>query len=179
MLKIDLENTYEALDIAEDLSFMTLIIEDANAVGVLIKIQIKPLLDPLLPGVHNLSFGPLTEKGEIDDEARIEHKHPSKMFSTILLFSLGYLQVNADVTIGVDGSNDGRAYLYHRMFKTNEIYLEQYFVAIGVDWYVRLLRNGLIEKDIEGFAFFKPRPEPFDYKRNANDLYRYYMFRLK
>jgi hypothetical protein len=76
-------------------------------------------------------------------------------------------------------SNDTRAYLYHRMFQTNRKHLDEFFSSIGVDWYVRLLRNQDIEKDEDGNAFFKPRPEPFDYKRANHDLYRYYMFKLK
>ena len=83
------------------------------------------------------------------------------------------------MTIGIDGSNDIRAYLYHRMFLTNREYLDEYFVTIGVDWYVKLLRNGSIEIDNNGQVYFKPKPEPFDYHRLAINLYRYYMFRLK
>jgi hypothetical protein len=51
-------------------------------------------------------------------------------------------------------------------------------VPIGVDWYVRLLRNRDIERDKRGNPLFKPRPEPFDLKRNPIDLYRYYIFSL-
>ena len=101
------------------------------------------------------------------------------MFSTILLFCLVYLQTNPQITIGIDGSNDVRAYLYHRMFKTNRDYLSEYFVTIGVDWYVKLLRDGNVETDENGLPHFKPRPEPFDYQRPSANLYRYYMFQLK
>jgi len=92
---------------------------------------------------------------------------------------LTFLQENPTVAIGLDGSNDVRAYLYHRMFCSNKEYLDEYFVALGVDWFVRLLRNNDYERNADGSAFFKPRPEPFDYQRAAKDLYRYYMFHLR
>ncbi len=58
--------------------------------------------------------------------------------------------------------------------------MDEYFMTIGVDWYVKLLRNKTdIERDYNGNPFFKPRPEAFDYTRNRHDLYRYYMFQLK
>lgn len=100
------------------------------------------------------------------------------MFSTVLLFALSFLRKNNSSTIGVDGSNDIRAYLYHRMFLTNKNYLCDVIITIGVDWYVRLLRNNTVEKDNLGFPFFKPKPEQFDYQRSTKDLYRYYMFHL-
>ncbi len=57
--------------------------------------------------------------------------------------------------------------------------MDEYFVTIGVDWYVKLLRNGSIEADTNGLAYFKPKPEPFDYQRSATNLYRYDMYKLK
>lgn len=49
--------------------------------------------------------------------------------------------------------------------------------TIGVDWYVRLMRNNEIECDATGYAFFKPKPGPFNYIRKSTDLYRYYIFK--
>lgn len=88
------------------------------------------------------------------------------------------LQNNPQNTIGIDGSNDIRSYLYHRMCLTNKEYLGEYFVSIGVDWYVKLLISGGVEVDLSGITYFKPKPEPFDCHRPATNLYRYYMFRL-
>ena len=66
------------------------------------------------------------------------------------------------------------------MFKVNREHLSEFFETIGVDWYVKLLRNQIdIERKKDGSAFFKPRPEAFDYSRDRQDLYRYYMFELK
>ena len=66
------------------------------------------------------------------------------------------------------------------MFVTNRKRLNEFFVTIGVDWYVKLLRNQIeIERRKDGTPFFKPRPELFDYNRTRHDLYRYYMYQLK
>lgn len=178
MIKIDFENTYEPQDVASDLSYLTFYTEIKNGSPLLIKISIQPLGFPLLPNVYNLSFGPLLSNGDINDSAKINHSNKDKVFSTILLFCLAYLQSNPSITIGLDGTNDVRAYLYHRMFLTNKKNLQEYFITIGVDWYVKLLRNGEVELDKDGHAFFKPKPEPFDYNRLPTDLYRYYMFHL-
>lgn len=163
-IKIDFEETYDPIEVAEDLSFMTFYTEVTNAPPILLKVEISPLGDPFLPNVFNMSFGPLLQNGSMDDTAKINHQDKDKVFSTILFFSLVFLQSNPRMTIGIDGSNDIRAYLYHRMFLTNREYLDEYFITIGVDWYVKLLRNGAIELDTKGLAYFKPKPEPFDYQ---------------
>ena len=146
---------------------------------VFLKIKIEPPAYPLLPNVYNLCFGPPLPDGNIDDRAQISHGDLNKLFSTIILFCLMFLDENPDVTIGLDGSNDVRAYLYHRIFTHNKDYLAEYFVALGTDWFVRLLRNDDYERHPDGSAFFKPRSEPFDYQRPVKDLYRYHMFHHK
>ncbi|MDB5210714.1 MAG: hypothetical protein JWQ30_1541 [Sediminibacterium sp.] len=179
MIKINFEDTYDPIEVANDFSFMTFNSEVKANGATLLKIIIKSVGDPLLPNVFNLSFGPPVGDDAIDDQAEIPHQNLTKVFSTILLFGFTYLQNNPLITIGVDGSNDVRAYLYHRMFITNKEYLKEYFASLGVDWYVRLLRNGDIELDDKSMPFFKPKPEPFDYDRNTSNLYRYYMFHLE
>jgi hypothetical protein len=179
MLKIDFENTFEPLEMSSDLTYMTFYSEEKNVGPILIKIQIRPISSPLLPNVHNLAFGPILKDGEIDDKAKVSHTDTNKVFSTILFFALIFLQKNREFTIGIDGSTESRAYLYHRMNQSNKESLEEYFVTIGVDWYVKLLRNNDVERNGKGEPFFKPRPEPFDHQRLPNDLYRYYMFHLK
>ena len=178
MVKINFEETLEPIEVAEDLSFMTFTSLSKDKQETLLKVSISPLGDPLLANVYNLAFGPLDENGNIDDICKVNHANIHKMFSTILFFCLTFLRNNPTATIGIDGSNDVRAYLYHRMFLTNREYLSEFFITIGVDWYVRLLRNGTVELDKNGLPFFKPKPESFDYQRNTNDLYRYYMFQL-
>jgi hypothetical protein len=178
MIKIDFDTTYEPIEAESNLSSMLFYSEDKIGNLIPLKIQILPLNDPLLPNVYNLSFGTLLSDKKIDDFVKINHLKIEKVFSTILLFCLVFLQSNSNASIGLDGSNDVRAYLYHRMFITNRDYFKDYFLSIGVDWYVKLLRNGEIELDKNGNAFFKPKPETFDYTRKSKDLYRYYMFHL-
>jgi hypothetical protein len=178
LVVIDLDDTYTPFNVAGDLSFMIFNCPLKSGRSIFLKIIIKPLENVLLPNVYNLSFGPPSDNDEIDDAAKIHHQDVSKVFSTILLFALTFLNTNKHVTIGLDGSNDGRAYLYHRIFGTNREYLNELFVPLGVDWYVRLLRTGFVELDVEGRPFFKPKPELFDYGRPAKDLYRYYLFHL-
>jgi len=101
------------------------------------------------------------------------------LFSTILLFCLNFLQENPDVKIGLDGSCDTRAQFYHRILINNKDYLGEYFVLLGVDWCVRLLRNGDVETDDKGVPLFKLRSELFNFQRTTKELYRYYMFYLK
>ena len=134
-----------------------------------------------MPNVFNLAFGPLGNDNKIDDKIRVSHKNLNKVFSTILLFAITFLEDNSDkeYSIGIDGSNETRAYLYHRMFRYNNDSLSDTIITVGVDWYVKLLRNGTdIERDSDGLPLFKPRPEPFDLKREPRDLYRYYIFSL-
>lgn len=178
MITINFEETYEPIEVAEDFSFMTFNTMDKHRGATLIKTNITPLESPLLSNVSNLAFGPLNADGSINDDAKIHHENPSKTFSTILFFCLAYLNQFPGKTVGLDGSSEVRAYLYHRMFLTNKAYLDQYFVSIGVDWYVKLLRNGDVERDAGGHPHFKPKPEPFDYTR-IRALYRYYMFHLR
>jgi hypothetical protein len=179
VVKINFENAYEHLATAPDFMEATFNSYDKEGNPVLLKILISPPKNSILPNVYNLCFGPLTEKGVIDDTALIYHKDLNKLFSTIILFCLSFLQENPKATIGLDGTNDARAYLYHRIFCSNQFYLDEYFVALGTDWFVRLMRNNDYERRPDGFAFFKPKPEPFDYQRPPRDLYRYYMFYLR
>jgi hypothetical protein len=178
-ITINLDDTYDLQSAEKNLTLATFNSYDRTGNPVLLKIRIKPVKIDLLSDVYNLSFGPPKADGTIDDMSRIGHQNPNKMFSTIILFSLAFLQDNPGVTIGLDGSNDVRAYMYHRMFLTNKTYLADYFVTLGVDWFVKLLRNNDIERRPDNSPFFKPRSEPFDYQRIKKDLYRYYMYHLK
>lgn len=182
MITIDLEDTYAPHYVSEDLMTFTFtsILSDATAIELYVLIREHP--DPLLSGVYNLSFGPLGENDQIDDEIILNHQNINRVISTAFLFAITFLEnySHKNFHIGVDGSTDVRDYLYHRMFKYNYDSLSETIVIVGVDWYAKLLRNG---KDIERDSFerplFKPIPEPFDVDRKSSDLYRYYMFTLK
>ena len=125
MIKINFEDIFEPIEVSEDLSSTTFYSNVSTGEDVLIKVEIEPLGDPLLMDVYNLAFGPLDDSGAIVDTANVNHKDIGKMFSTVLSFALFFLQHNANpnISIGLDGSNDVRAYLYHRMFQTNKKHL--------------------------------------------------------
>lgn len=178
MININFDDTFELEEVSDDNSCMTFISPLKNGGQILLKVRLALLDDPQLPNVYNLCFGPLYGDGSVDDNARVNHQDVSRVFSTILLFCLNFLQENPGLLIGLDGSNDARAYLYHRMFVTNRDNLNRYFITSGVDWYVRLMRNGTVEVDENDEILIKPKPMNFDYGRNMNDLYRYYLFYL-
>lgn len=178
MIKINLENTFEAIYVGAnfDQYIFGSVLKDDTIIQL--KVQFTNIEQSLLPNVYHLAFGPFDSNGKINDSINLKHKDISKVFSTIILFFITFLKNNPQVKIGIDGSDDLRANLYHRMFRYNYKDLQDFLVIIGVDWYVRLLRNGTIELDSEGLAFFKPKPELFDFQRKNSDLYRYYMFNL-
>ncbi|QPH38411.1 DUF6934 family protein [Pedobacter endophyticus] len=178
-IAIDFEQTYPPTFIAEDLTEMRFnaLQRDGSIQQILVKISKHP--DPLLPDVYNLGFGPPASNGGFKDNVSLHHSNINKVFSTVLFLALAFLDSNNGFTIGIDGSNDLRARLYHRMFKHNRAYFNEFFLAIGVDWYVRIFRNGQYEAHEDGTPYAKPRPELFDYERENRDLYRYYMFKLK
>lgn len=178
MIKINLENTFEATYVSSNFDQYVFESELKNNKIIQLKVKFTNIVDSLLPNVFNLAFGPFDSAGKIDDSINLKHRDSNKVFSTIILFAIIFLKHNPIATIGIDGSDDLRAHLYHRMFRYNYKDLRDFIVIIGVDWYVRLLRNGSIELDDNGSAFFKPKPEPFDFQRKATDLYRYYMFNL-
>jgi hypothetical protein len=101
----------------------------------MIQVQIQPHPDELLPSVYNLAMGPLNDDGEIDDLARLKHANSDKLFSTIILFCVAFLDEYPDLIIGLDGSDDLRAILYHSMIVSNREHLSEYFVYVGVDWW--------------------------------------------
>jgi len=178
MIKINLENTFEATYVSSNFDQYIFESQLKNNKIVQLKVKFTNIADSLLPNVYNLAFGPFDSTGKINDSINLKHQDSNKVFSTIILFSIIFLKDNPHATIGIDGSDDIRANLYHRMFRYNHKDLQDFIVIIGVDWYVRLLRNGTIELDIDGLAFFKPKPEPFNLQRKSSDLYRYYMFNL-
>lgn len=179
MIKINLEDTIQPHYASEDLMnyrFNSLL---STGVEEELIVQIKNINDPFLPNVFNIGFGPSDGQGGFDDSISLPHEDISRVFSTIILLAMTFLQVNLGTSIGIDGSDERRAYLYHRMFRYNYESLKEVLVITGVDWYVKLLRTNEVETDENGNALFKPRPEPFDLQRRAVDLYRYYLIDLK
>jgi hypothetical protein len=181
MVKIDLGNTYELTSafLDRENTQMEFVSPQSDGTERVMRVEIKPHPDPLLRGVSNLAMGPLTEEGEIDDQIRLKHKDRVVVYSTLVFCMLGFLNEHPDLLVGLDGSDDLRAAMYHGIFLTNRNYLNNYFVSVGVDWYVKLLRNRKdVERDSQGEPFFKPISESFDYSRSRHELYRYYVVHL-
>lgn len=179
MIIINLEDTIQPHYVGHDLADFRFYSPLKNGGMAELVVQIRNINDPLLPNVFNLGFGPPDNAGSFSDTVSINHSNLGKVFSTILLLAIAFLKRNPLLAIGIDGSDDRRAYLYHRMFGSNRHALEDTLILTGVDWYVRLLRNGDVERDPTGFPYFKPRPEAFDFQRKTKDLYRYYLINLK
>lgn len=179
MIILNFDETFEVVAIESNLSQMVFNSPQADGTNQQIIVKIDPHNDPNLQNVHNLGFGPPNGKGRFKDDVRLKHADINKTFSTVLLFGLAFLLENPDQILGIDGSDDSRAALYHMMFKTNREYLNDFFVSIGVDWYVRVYRNGDYETNDHNEILAKPKPEPFNFERDRHDIYRYYMFHLK
>jgi len=178
-ININFEDIYTPIDIMQDFSEMTFISPQKDGTDVELLVFIKPHPDPELPNVYNLGFGPPDGNSQFLDNVKLYHLNNNKVFSTVLFLAFSFLEENPHLTIGLDGSNDTRATLYHLIFKFNKEYIHDFFTAIGVDWYVRIFRDNTYEADEDGFFIKRPRPELFDYERTRHDLYSYYMFRRK
>lgn len=182
-VKINFEDCYEINSISNDLSlfeFNTFLINDEE---VSLGIKINSESHAFLPDVFNLAFGPLNEHKKIDDKVKLHHKNHSKVFSTIVFAAFTFLEGNKDKYLGIDGSNNARAYMYYRCIQNNFDYLSDIFDIYGVNYYVRILRK---IKD-EDFTYpideddIKPFIEKIDknIKIQADKLYNYFIFKLK
>ncbi|MBS1661401.1 MAG: hypothetical protein JST68_10165 [Bacteroidetes bacterium] len=181
-VKIDFGNAYKIRLLSEDLRASTFTSDVKDGTVVVLRVEISSQPHVLLPSVFNLAFGPTDSKGKIDDKAEIAHKDYSKVFSSILLAGLTYLTEHPDHFLGIDGSNNARAYLYYRFIQQNFIYLDKYFEIYGVKYYVRISRFGKNQYD-----------NPFDFDDvvpmndrivkgmviRSNLMYNYFIFRLK
>ena len=176
---VNFDDTYVPVTLNQELTLMTFMAPQKLGADQELLIKIEPLGNPFLPNVFNLGFGPPDGAGGFVDNVRLKHENPDKVFSTVLFMGLAFLGENEGLTLGVDGSDDLRATLYQMMFKTNKDYLDEYFIPLGVDYYVRIFRDGSYEAYPDHSPFAKPKAEAFDYDRSRHDLYRYYLFRLK
>jgi hypothetical protein len=157
-VKLDFDHPYDLEPLSEDLRKSTFTTELADGTVLPLLVEISNNSHELLPAVFNLAFGPRNAKGEIDDKAEIHHKDYSKTFSSILLTGLSYLNNNKDHYLGIDGSNNARAYLYYRFLQRNYDYLDRYFNMYGLKYYVRISRFGKYQYD-----------NPFDF----DDIYTF------
>lgn len=180
-VKIDFEEVYKPDSISKDLRIVSFRTQLKDGKIVPLRIKISDEQHPLLPNVYNLAFGPLNDRDQIDDKAELQHSDYSRVFSTILIRALDYLIAHPDHYIGIDGSDNNRAYYYWRFLQRNFDYLARYFNVFGVKYYVRITRYGKHQYD-----------DPFDFddiqsiftkivKTNQwpEQMYNYFIFQKK
>ena len=181
-LKIDFNNLYEIDNISQDLRVSTFQTTLNNGQAMPLIVRISNQSHALLPNVYNLAFGPLNAKGKIDDRAELTHADYSKVFSTILFSALAYLKTNPDHYLGIDGSDNARAYFYYRALQRNFNYLNKHFRMFGVKYFVRITRFGKTQYD-NPFDFEDIMPYPFRIDKGAlvsqDTMYNYFIFNLK
>jgi hypothetical protein len=180
--KIDFEYLYEIEEISPDLKFASFnsILRNGTSIPLITKISNQ--CHELLPDVYNLAFGPMNKKGKIDDKAELNHADYSKVFSTILFTALTYLKSNPTHYLGIDGSDNARAYFYYRAIKRNFKYLDQHFRMFGVKYFVRISRFGKTQYD-NPFDFEDIMPYPFriqpEDKVGQDQMFNYFIFNLQ
>jgi len=180
-LKIDFDSRYEVFDISGDFRNceFTIVLQDGATVPLCI--QISNETHELLPDVYNLAFGPM-KGNRIDDKAEIAHSDYSKVFSTILFNVLEYLEENPTHSIGMDGSDNRRAYLYYHILQQNFDYLSQYFDFPGLKYYVRITRFGKFQYDNPfDFTDIMPGLIPIGkgLKLPWDLMFNYFIFKIK
>lgn len=181
-VKIDFDNLYDIENISPDLKFSTFntALDDGRSLPLLVKISNQS--HDLLPNVYNLAFGPLNRKGKVDDKAELKHADYSKVFSTILFSAVAYLKNNPDHYLGIDGSDNARAYFYYRALQRNFNYLDQHFRMFGIKYFVRITRFGKTQYD-NPFDFEDIMPYPFRIRKgdlvSQDNMYNYFIFNLK
>lgn len=180
-IKIDFENIYNSFTKDEDLRSSTFESDLIDGSKVTLVVQISSKDHPLMPNVFNLAFGPLNDSKQIDDQIKLTHVDHSKVFSTIIFEAFSFLSQNPDKYLGIDGSNNARAYMYYRCIQNNFVYLSDYFEIYGVNYYVRLLRR----KEDNTYSFdpedLVAIPKQIQHGESINHerLYNYFIFKLK
>lgn len=180
--KIDLKNTYDVESMSEDyrVSRFSTKLDDGDIVPLNVRVNHEP--HELMSNVYNLSFGPLNSKGKIDDRAELKHMDYSKVFSTILFTATTYLKKHPDHYLGIDGSDNTRAYYYYRAIQRNFSYLDKHFHIFGIKYYVRISRMGKRQYD-NPFDFEDVISDPIKIEKGdqiSQDLmYNYFIFNMR
>jgi hypothetical protein len=181
-VKIDFKNIYKQDSISDNLRLIefTSSLRDGTALTLRVEISNEP--HELLPFAYNLAFGPLDSKGRINDKAEIKHRDYSKVFSTILFNAFTYLNNNPEHFLGVDGSDNNRAYLYYRFMQRNFEYLSKYFNMYGIKYFVRISRFGKTQYD-NPFCFGDIKAVAVELERgkvlSSDEMYNYFIFNVK
>lgn len=179
-VKIDLKNTYKIDFISDDFRLAEFTSDVNHNQKKLIKIEIGSESHDLLNNVYNLAFGPLNNNNEIDDKAELAHTDYSKVFSTIFLTTVNYLTANPNQGIGIDGSDNSRAYYYWRIIQRNFEYLDEYFEIYGLKYYVRISRFGKqqYENPFDFEDIFTNIDRVFKTQHWPKMMYNYFVFKL-
>ena len=181
-VKIDFDKVYDFDEISPgfNLSSFNTRLQDGKEIPL--KVRISNQAHALLPNVYNLAFGPLNKQGKIDDRAELTHSDYSKVFSTILFSAYAYLRQNPGHYLGIDGSDNTRAYFYYRALQRNFAYLDRHFHMYGVKYFVRITRFGKTQYD-NPFDFQDIMPYPSkigaDHEITQDHMYNYFIFTLK
>ncbi|MBO9201522.1 MULTISPECIES: DUF6934 family protein [Niastella] len=179
-IKIDLDDSYTRRSLYQDSLLTTFDTTLKNGDVVPIAVKISDVSHPLLPNVYNLGFGPLGPDNRIDDKIKLYHQNYSRLFSTIILSGISFLKNNPDKLLGIDGSNNARAYLYYRCILNNNDYLRQYLNIYGVNYYIRMLRKfkeGDLPFDVEDILA-TPNVVSKGTQIRPEKLYNYFIFNL-
>jgi Family of unknown function (DUF6934) len=181
-LKLNFNDCYETEILKPDFSLCCFetCLKDGNTAKI--GIHIPGTVHPLIPDVYNLSFGPINSNGEIDDRVKLNHQHHSRVFSTVVLAALTFLERKQSCFLGIDGSNNARAYLYFRCIQNNYDFLTRYFRIFGVNYYARILRK---ERDEDSSHPIDPEdiltlPKSIQKEiiLTYEKLYNYFIFKL-
>ena len=181
-VKINFEDVYNPDSISDDLRITGFTTELEAGANRPLKVAISNEVHELLPYTYNLAFGPLKADGKIDDKVELTHQDYSKVFSTILLSAFTYLKEHPDHFIGVDGSDNRRAYLYYKLLQRNYDYLNKHFDIFGIKYYVRISRPRKRQYD-NPFNFHDIKPAPVKIVKGKmlshDEMYNYFTFRIK
>lgn len=181
-IKIDLDDRYPVKTLYHSslLTTFDTVLKNGDIVPIGITISDEP--HPLIPNVYNLAFGPLGLNNQIDDKIKLCHQNHSKLFSTIVFSGISFLKNNTGKFLGIDGSNNARAYLYYRCIQNNYEYLSQHLNIYGINYYIRILRE--LKDNDRSIPFDKGDiiAIPQSIKKHAlvrhEKLYNYFIFNL-
>ncbi|SFD59465.1 hypothetical protein SAMN05518672_102538 [Chitinophaga sp. CF118] len=181
-VKINFDNVYDINSASGELTSARFVAEQADGSTVPLIVKISTDAHELMPNVYNLAFGPPDQDGELDDKAQLIHKDYSKVFSTILSHARAYLALHPDRYLGIDGSNNSRAFMYYRFILNNFDYLDNYFDMGALKYYVRITRFGKYQYE-NPFDFNDVKSDweriTRDSPRKMECMYNYFIFKNK
>jgi hypothetical protein len=142
-VKLDFENVYRVVAKNTDQRASEFYAILANDESIKLGVRISHTSHPLIPNTYNLAFGPVDSAGSVDDKARLSRQNYSKVFSTVIFEAMSFLKKHPADFVGIDGSSNARAYIYYRCIQNNITYLKSIFSILGVNYYIRMLREGV------------------------------------